>query len=58
MLDIAKENHVGTLILGAFGCGVFGQDAGEVAEIFKEYLETTHYHPKYNGCSFLQDILY
>ena len=42
VLDIAKENHVGTLILGAFGCGVFGQDAGEVAEIFKEYLETTH----------------
>lgn len=42
VLDIAKENHVDTLILGAFGCGVFGQDAEEVAGIFKEYLETTH----------------
>lgn len=42
VLDIAKENNVGTLILGAFGCGVFGQDAKEVAGIFKEYLETTH----------------
>ena len=42
VLDIAKENDVELLILGAYGCGVFGQDATEVAEIFKEYLETTH----------------
>ena len=41
VLDIARENHVDTLILGAYGCGVFGQDAGEVAGIFKEYLQTT-----------------
>ena len=26
----------------AYGCGVFGQDAKEVASIFKEYLNTTH----------------
>lgn len=42
VLDIAKEQEVDILILGAFGCGVFGQDAAEVAEIFKEYLTTTH----------------
>lgn len=42
VLDIAKDNQVDTLILGAFGCGVFGQDAAEVARIFKEYLTTTH----------------
>lgn len=42
VLDIAKENNVDTLILGAYGCGVFGQDAREVASIFKEYLTTTH----------------
>ena len=42
VLDIARENHADTLILGAYGCGVFGQDAGEVAGIFKEYLQTTH----------------
>lgn len=42
VLDIAKENNVDTLILGAYGCGVFGQDPTEVASIFKEYLDTTH----------------
>lgn len=42
VLDIAKDNGVKTLILGAYGCGVFGQNPIEVASIFKEYLETTH----------------
>ena len=42
VLDIAKDNDVDTLILGAYGCGVFGQNPTEVAEIFKECLNTTH----------------
>lgn len=42
VLDIAKENQVDILILGAYGCGVFGQDAKEVAGIFREYLLSSH----------------
>ena len=42
VLDMATVNEVDTLILGAYGCGVFGQDPNEVANIFKEYLTTTH----------------
>ena len=40
VLSIAAENNEKVLILGAWGCGVFGQDANEVAEIFKDYLTT------------------
>lgn len=46
VLDIAEENNVDTLILGAFGCGVFGQDAVAVAKYFKKCLSTYDYHFK------------
>lgn len=39
VLSIAAEQNVDTLILGAYGCGVFGQDATEVAKIFVKYLK-------------------
>lgn len=42
VLDIAKTHKIDTLILGAYGCGVFGQDSAEVASIFKHCLATTH----------------
>lgn len=42
VLDIAADQKRDTLILGAFGCGVFGQDAEEVANIFMDFLTTTH----------------
>lgn len=43
VLDIAEANQVKILILGAYGAGVFGQDAAVVAEIFKKYLESGKY---------------
>lgn len=38
ILNVAAAKNVDTLILGAYGCGVFGQDPYEVARIFRSYL--------------------
>lgn len=43
ILQSAFTEGVNTLILGAFGCGVFGQDAREVALTFKEGLSHTYF---------------
>lgn len=43
VLDIAEDNNVDTLILGAFGCGVFRQDPHEVAKIFIKECEKRNF---------------
>ena len=39
--DITEENKVSTLILGAWGCGVFAQDSNDVALLFAEAFKKT-----------------
>lgn len=43
VLGIAANNSVNTLILGAFGCGVFRNNPYHVASVFKELL-SSKYH--------------
>lgn len=38
VISIAEENGCDTFVLGAWGCGVFGQDPKLVARLFKERL--------------------
>lgn len=42
VLKIAREQKVDILILGAYGCGVFGQSAKAVATIFKTYIDESY----------------
>ena len=46
VLDIFMNQCVDIPILGAWGAGVFGQDAKEVATLFKEALESGRYNFK------------
>ncbi len=41
VISIAEEQGCDTVILGAWGCGVFGQDPAVVARLFKERLAAT-----------------
>lgn len=44
VLEIAAKNKIETLILGAFGSGVYGQDTEMVAEIFTKELIGKYYN--------------
>ena len=51
ILYAAMDNHVDTLILGAYGCGVFGNDPCMVADIFIHYL-CGKYYGQFNAIYF------
>lgn len=44
ILESAIENEADVLILGAFGCGAFGNPPKVVAKAFREVLEEKRYH--------------
>lgn len=50
VLDIAGNNEIDTLILGAYGCGAFGQDPREVAGIFGQLLT--------DGCAWFRNAVF
>lgn len=39
VLNIAHDNEIDNLVLGAFGCGVFANDPRKVAAMFKEWID-------------------
>lgn len=43
VLKIAANTYTKTLVLGAFGCGVFGNDPQLVAELFKKNLQKYYF---------------
>jgi uncharacterized protein (TIGR02452 family) len=45
VLQVAIKNGHDSIILGAWGCGVFKNDSKAVSKIFKDLLET-----KFKGC--------
>lgn len=46
ILDVAEINKAEALILGAFGCGAFGNPPQLIANIFKDVLNTGNYNFK------------
>lgn len=44
ILGVAKAHHHRVVLLGAWGCGVFGNDPFAVAEAFRDALQSSHFN--------------
>lgn len=47
IFDIALKTENNTLILGAYGCGIFGQNPNEVANLFLKCLNSNKYKSRF-----------
>lgn len=52
MMKIAMTNHYENLILGAWGCGAFGNDPKEVSECFRQVIIDEEYGKCFNEICF------
>ncbi|AEO93376.1 gp114 [Bacillus phage G] len=52
ILTVALENNCDAIVLGAFGCGVFGNRPVDVAQIFRQVLNSTQFKGKFKKVSF------
>ena len=52
MFHVAIKNGNKTLVLGAWGCGAFGNSAKDVAQIFYELLCEEHYEKHFENIIF------
>ena len=52
ILLVAIENNIKNIVLGAFGCGVFGHDAIDIANIFQQLLIQEKYEQYFNNIIF------
>lgn len=53
VFELAARERVETLVLGAFGCGVFGNDPYTVADLFKRVIHSARYDGAYKEISFV-----
>lgn len=52
ILAVALENGNDTIVLGAYGCGVFGNRPADVAQIFRQVLNSEKFKNKFKRVTF------